>query len=194
MAMSQISGAMSNAVDRRFAAVEGARAGKHEAIAQAGSLCSPLRSRTRRGSRRARTEARTISRRADSRAPPQQRIRVLVAPPGEHQQGAEDRGDEHRDHRKRRDVKHSPSPETEPSGMDGRPTRAYSCPEKRCRSVNAVRQVRVSGLQRRKTKRARRGAPLVSAKSRTISAWRTGTSGAPWPCRTSCARPRGCRA
>ena len=36
-------------------------------------------------------------------------------------------------------------------------------------------------------------ASRIAFRSRSLSAWRTGTTAAPWPCRTSCARPRGCR-
>ena len=35
--------------------------------------------------------------------------------------------------------------------------------------------------------------PVAFRRNLTISAWRTGRTGGPWPCRTSCARPRGCR-
>src|SRR5205085_7678261 len=74
-----------------------------------------------------------------ARAPPQQRVGILVASPGKQQQRAQNRGDEHRDHRERWDVEHSPSPEkshfrkkrpglTRPSGTQINAAGGLICP------------------------------------------------------------------
>ena len=54
-------------------------------------------------------------------------------------------------------------------------------------------QARSRGVRIRESPARWRGSRKSRKVRRRVSAWRTGRTGGPWPCRTSCARPRGCR-
>ena len=73
-----------------------------------------------------------------------------------------------------------------------RPGVSFSCCGLGC-GIGRDQPEKVPLIVSSRTKKARRCGALFLCRSRSISASRTGSSSAPWPCRTSSARPRGCR-